>query len=322
MGPPKRPYSYEIGFITGGNASRLAITESEFSDYLDAKKKLLSLLAIEEAFDIVLTSFEEFEHLLVRVALEHAMYQGIDWHSFITNLRRFNHKLNDVLSAIYLYFEHTRGALTDLFGKSSPELLLYRGFCKRECEQNLSVRLMQLIRDVSQHVNLPLKSLSMPMKRKGEPGNSILEFVSQPRFRKDDLGIKEKIPRKHREDWEKDSPGLPDDIAIPDHLRKYVMSVGRTNSEVRKITSEMAEACVSKLRNPKTAYLKSLGETELKSNQALGILELENDPTSAPIEIHPIVDSIAEHWERLTLKNARLPDLSKIVVSNRPADFQ
>src|SRR5438309_10559780 len=111
---------FAITRIVIGEPRSIDITESEFVEAVSAQDNLTTILGIEQKFDLLLSSYVEYEEELLRQALYHLVWIGDTWNALRDGWPTINRRVFNVLAAARLYLDQIKVDLSAMFGKTSP----------------------------------------------------------------------------------------------------------------------------------------------------------------------------------------------------------
>ena len=120
---------------------------------------MAEILDIEEKFNIVLENYAEFERMLLNVSLDRMLFSGHDWSAAMNELHAINRTLVNLLSTCRVYIDQVPQNLGAIFkGDSSPVEVLRKQMAT-EYDGHLGYRVLEAMRNYSQHRALPLQML-------------------------------------------------------------------------------------------------------------------------------------------------------------------
>ncbi|MCI9864918.1 hypothetical protein RHIZ_03050 [Rhizobium skierniewicense] len=147
--------------LIGGQ--KIQIDEHQYASLSDALDTIVSIIDIEEAFQVFAESAIRFEKDLLDVIFEYTYYdtRSRNYDFFFDSARqRFNVNVLTVLTAYKSYDEHCARILKSLI--SSPVAHQYNSEIRAKAyDANLSYRICDQLRNYAQHRALPLGGLSI-----------------------------------------------------------------------------------------------------------------------------------------------------------------
>src|SRR5689334_5456332 len=138
----------------------LELSKDEYARLTAAQGKAMLVLRIEEKFDAVLQNYLEFERDVVTLAIDHAVFQELDWTAVIGKVHTINRRLANVLTLARMYIEQTQSEVADVAdGATRVRTQLLEAF-QAAYDQSLGYRVMEALRNHVQHYAFPIGALS------------------------------------------------------------------------------------------------------------------------------------------------------------------
>jgi hypothetical protein len=150
---------YFLAIRALGIHHRVEIDQARFEGIREASANLSHTLALEEQWAAVIQNYMELEKGLLDAALRHMIITDYEWHT-LHNLRlSFAVRLANLLSSCRAYLDQTAHHL----GRLKPDEGDVKAFSEarsHEYDTRLGYRLMEAMRNYSQHCGLPLHGSS------------------------------------------------------------------------------------------------------------------------------------------------------------------
>ncbi|NEZ03078.1 hypothetical protein G4Y73_02810 [Wenzhouxiangella sp. XN201] len=162
MGLNKRQYAL-IAFLSD-NKKQIDVNEQIYRNLNDAKDCLVFTLDLELRLDLLLENYAALERYVMRAAVNNAIFPGQASSALSETKHEINRLLVNLLSSARLYLDQTASAISRF--KHSPEgtTQAFRNLRKNAYDGDSSYRIMEALRNYSQHCSLPAHSISFNTK--------------------------------------------------------------------------------------------------------------------------------------------------------------
>jgi hypothetical protein len=288
-----------IGFRPG--SVPIEISEEEYRRVRIAKLKILRSLSTEDKFDLVVTNYEDFERELLGLALHQMVYSDLSWSSMHRDRQTLNRRVLNLLSAGRLYIDQV------MHDVSEDQSLVER-IKKKASEQydaRLGYRVMEALRNYTQHRALPVDQLSFPGSwvPPGEWKHLVYRAVPfiAPQALREDGRVKRSVVAELE--------AIGPDVPLTPLIRDYVEGLSMIHEEFRRCTQDdipMSEASFNWVWERCNADSES-------SQKAARVVEADADGMWTS-EDH-IFQSLIAHRNDLATKNEALTNLARRYVS-------
>ena len=142
------------------SSSFLTITQEEFEALSEAKTGHLSVLFIEEKFDLLAENYLEFEDAMLGSTNRHMVHKDQDYEWFQVERNLFNRRLVNLLSACRSYVDYAKHHVhVVLPGDQAASDKLEAAFSKHY-DALLGYRVMEALRNFVQHRGFPIHAVS------------------------------------------------------------------------------------------------------------------------------------------------------------------
>lgn len=176
-----------------GSSRQVAISQSDFEEAERSYHLLQLAVAAEERFDTIARNFIDFESSMLESVLETSLV-GFGAGMEQMGVRRLlNRRMSNFLSATRAYIDHLRHSAKELFDQDyrSDEVLASFAY---HYDQTLGYRVLEALRNYSQHCGLPIHSVrystkvlhekaGAPMKRTISPMLDVGRLKSDGQFK-------------------------------------------------------------------------------------------------------------------------------------------
>lgn len=228
---------YGITCLVLGCSSVIEISDDEFTRITTAKRHLLTLLGLEEKFDLVLENYLEYERELLRLNLQRMLLQDCDGSSSMTDIQLLNRRLaNHVLTA-RLYLDRVQHELKAIYREDSPLPGLLKQKIAEQYDNARGFRIIEAMRHYLQHRNLPVHELIHRMEPDNscsppqfryilEPYVEVLQLRDDPQFKRSVLAELEQMGKL---------------VNVTPLVRQHIEALCRVHQELRKHTAQDIE---------------------------------------------------------------------------------
>ena len=228
MGVPA--VEYFVGLVRLPHGPRLELQGQEYDEVIRAKENLVRVLEIEEAFDVLVENYAEFQGELLALSVWHGLHREYA-RSGSDRLRRLvNRRLGNLLSSCRLYFDLTDRMLGEAFpqGRQSQDFNDARSL---EYDDRFSYRLLEAVRNYSQHRGFAVQDYGWRLWREEEATPNKLCCSVQPKVIREDLRNDPKV----KADFRKELDQQPETISLGRHVVAYMESIYCIHNAVRSM---------------------------------------------------------------------------------------
>jgi hypothetical protein len=148
------------GFAVGSGFTE--ISEDEFKRVRRAKHSLVRILSLEAKFDLMLENYVDFERKLLELGLYQMIYSDLSWGSMHSDIQNLNRRITNLLSSGRLYLDHIMHDVAALDSTEDTVVASLRTKCSEQYDRRLGYRVMEALRNHTQHRGLPVHQLSYP----------------------------------------------------------------------------------------------------------------------------------------------------------------
>jgi len=295
---------------TAAPPATIPILKSEFENLSCAKEGILDALAMEERFDLLLENYRDLEKEILGQSLNDSLFADISWMQFQDIIITLNRKLFNLLSACRLYLDHQRHSLSSRFGRDSQQYLAIKSVCRHQYDNRLGYRVMENLRNYTQHRGLPVRQISVKNKRidyqDGNIGllNTIVLNMDLRELENDNKFKKELIEQIR-------NGGKY--INLMPLIREYVDGIAVIHNESRSLLKEDIYRWDGLFRSALDRYRDSAG-----SNEITDATVAELDADGLWVQSFDILEEFITRRELLERKNKKAGSYERRFVSNYP----
>lgn len=296
-----------------GQLYKLYISPEEYKFFKESAKIVANSYFMEEKFDVLMRNFLELESDLasrtVRVSIKHLRSED-----FSEDKTEFNRLITNFLSSARMYLDQRRHHISEITERKSHLNSEIINIASEHYDQHFSYRLMEALRNYSQHKDLPIRGLSYHhrwIERKDLPNemesNVSIEISTQKLLSDSSFKSRVRLELKNEREY----------IDIKHHIRKYTECISDIHTRTTGSISEFYE--------PATIFLNELNERFCKESGIADVVglalvsersEFEYDIIEYfPKEVLRLVEKIRLDWRTLN-------KLSHRVISTRARHLQ
>jgi hypothetical protein len=302
--------NYEIRRLALGCDVFIPIDESMFTELKKSFTSLVRLLEIEQTYDTVVGNYVELEKCVLSIAIESYLRRPLMQNDSEVHRSSINRTILNLFTACRAYIDHSRHFVSELSGKDSPQFETLCNSIRSQYDRSLSYRVIEALRNYSQHCGLPTQSFSYEVRRVDRKAklDTITSRVSPSlilgHLRKES-GIKKSVLDELEAAHGHDVPLLP-------MVREYVSSLSEVNTRIRKCYSGEEKSWCSLLDQWGNQFLQA----ENGSDSLLGVAALNFDENlEVRDEVH-FGAGVELRLERFRALNPRLVNLHQVEFLN------
>jgi hypothetical protein len=218
-----------------GAGSNLEITQAEYEAIKNAKAMYVQLISVEQNFDAVIEDYVELENTISNYAVRYLAFHLMDESDAFDAVQgTISRRIVHVLATARLYRDalrqHGKAVL-----KADGTFQQIETALKDAPDQPMSFRIVEALRNYSQHSALPISSMmagSQWESSETERQDRAAYFIV-PRID----AIKVSRDRKLATDVRAELTKLGEEAEIIGHIRRYIEHLGSIHSTFRKLTA-------------------------------------------------------------------------------------
>lgn len=301
---------YGITCLVLGFSSFIEISDDEFTRITNAKRNLLTLLGIEEKFDLVLENYLEYERELLSLNLQRMLLQDFDGSSSMNDVQLINRRLANHLMTAHLYLDQVQHDLKTIYSENSQFPRILKQKVSEQYDNSRGFRIMEAIRNYIQHRSLPVHELIHRMEPDNscappqfryvlEPYVEVLQLRDDPKFKRSVLAELERMGKL---------------VNVTPLVRQHIEALSRVHQELRKYTSQDIEAWEQVLERVLIRARESFG------NALPGLAVVAGEQRDIYDQSEPIFGDLLARRLFLQRKNSNLGFISRRYVSGAYAE--
>ena len=142
---------YCLNAVADEETDFIEINEEKYFEIKKAKRAYFEILKIEEIYFNLLKNYKEYEVFLFEKSLDSIIYMDYSWDTLKESIHEFDRRIFNFISQVRLYFDQTKGMLKNIYGKNSEEFNQFKLHTNKCYDESFSYRLMEAIRNYTQH---------------------------------------------------------------------------------------------------------------------------------------------------------------------------
>ena len=135
------------GYFQDASEFTEPLTVEKYNQIKGAKNTCLFALELEEKLNLLLDNYNELETDLLALAQSHLLWSSLNHASAMRDRLLLDRRFANLLTGCRLYIDHTKHALSAVFGASSKELLELENFKKTLYDSRFGFRFMEALRN-------------------------------------------------------------------------------------------------------------------------------------------------------------------------------
>ena len=297
---------YLIKAVLGRNP-KIEITKERYDSILSSWATIIFMNDIEEQWDSVIQNYIELEQEMLKEAVN-AMILLMEQYDQYSDIRLgFARRLSNFLSSSRAYLDFTpkllkRSARVDIMDK-------FKLKTSEVYDQNFGYRLMEALRNYSQHSGPPVHGAGMNASWiEDEETNEragLLRHTVQANVNVEKLRADSNFKKSVLKDIDKDTKQL--NLAPP--LRQYLEGLGSVHDALRTELKAEFETAKENVRSAISEY------AEINSDNVIGLSAAKFDGQTL-IDKQILFDELIQRTARLQVKNGALKNYQKRYVSS------
>jgi hypothetical protein len=242
-----------VGFSPGGAGARVsrALSTEQYQRFAADRVLLGGLLAIEEAYDVVMGNYLDLEETVLRISANEMAQRRPHGRSdhFDTARRSCHRALANLLSAARAFQDQSLRLVSSIGGAGSDDLSSLRRSLSRAYDGSVGYRFMEAVRNHAQHHGVSVSGVSLTRTVADPFGHAPEQFVTTtPFLRLEDLRANDKFkPSVLAEITPIAEPGArPDDLFVPviPLVRQYLAGLSSVMVDLRRLFSRREQTAL------------------------------------------------------------------------------
>ncbi len=288
-----------------GSRTFVEITKSEFDALERAKRLYGHIIRIEENFDAVMEDYAELEQALLHLGVRYMTFSQMDHADFHSMRNLIVRKILHLLSTARLYRHALRKDGKAALDNDHKLALLNEEFADGP-NKPMPFRIVEALRNYSQHEELPISSMSAGAKWEESEDKKVRKerasYTIVPKI--DAVRVSEE--RKLAADVKAALKELGSNAEMITHIRKYIEHLGSIHAVFRKLSEGDEKNWKSLIRGAIDQYHGKLG----KDGEALLVLAIKEREEKGQEQIQ-LFNEFFDYHDKLRRKNRSQINLSR-----------
>jgi len=289
----------------------LDISDQTYDLLKNGASNLLELLSLEETLDLVFENYCEYEKELLFIAARNAIF-------FEDNLSPINYqrivvcrRIVNLLSVCKMYVDQSQHHIMNIYGQESKILKKIKTETSIQYDQNLGYRIMEAIRNYSQHRGFPIHSIQFSDEWiDTDSENSKLSHIVIPKLNLTYLTNDDKFKKSVLNELFTNKK--PESIDIRPLIRNYVECIGKIHETIRNETYTDVKVWEDSITEVFSKYQEKFF-SEFSASSLSVVTKKDDSHFNVNFTIHK---EILKRRQNLEMKNRVYSNLSKRFASN------
>ena len=297
--------SFALQIGTLGKRPTVPVDAEFAAAILTAREGLFDILAAEEKYDLLCSSYLDYEANLNGIALARLCAPpSWDWSEAVDTIQSINRKLMYMLSAVRMYVDHMPGHLGAIHGAGSKPVEEFKRATSVEYDGHLGYRAMYALRNYVQHSGLPVHTLGFSMVWAGESDAQKLTHSLHPKLSIDNLRREKGFKASVLAELSKGG----NLVELNPLLRENMSCLSRIHAWVRGVNAHPLGEWRGTFERAATKFV------EAAEKSADGLVLAKSSHTDENGEYFSIISDIGARIDRLRQRNACPFEFEKHVV--------
>lgn len=275
----------------------LVINESEFLEIKKLKHVMLTILNIEEKYNMLLENYVEYESTMLDIGLNQAVFANYAWTSLLDQIYTMSRRIINLLTTSRLYLDHIYGDVKDITSPEASQRVKEKA--NEEYDAHLSYRIMEALRNYVQHKGLPVDNIRFDTERVSDEQHRYKITLSLKVTKLRGSGFKSSVLQE--------MTNLTPDLELKLPIREYMDSLACIHRTVR---DEVSELLVTYEKIFKIWQQKYSDATEQDKQKMYYLTAVAYNSDKIIEEKITLVAEIFPRHNRLIVKNTTYTDFS------------
>lgn len=157
---------------------QVEISADDFELLSSATKSITTVLYAEQKFDILVENYVELESSLMQTSIKHMVHESYELRFFNEQRDLLNRLLSNLLSAARAYIDFMPQAAHRAFGHGTTPSALCEKAPASAYDEFFGYRVMEGLRNYTQHQGLPVEALRFTGDAEGENTRVVVSFYA------------------------------------------------------------------------------------------------------------------------------------------------
>lgn len=233
-----------------GSHDRMDITQAEFEAFGEAVSRLLHVVDAEEKFATFMDNYFELEQELLTEALSTLVFLSVDARSLQSARTLISRRIINLLTSARLYIDSLPQHAGKLLSANNTALKKVLQTPADAYDSLLGYRVMEALRNYSQHEALPVHSWTTSAHQDKDEGSQAILFSVKPAL---DIQRLENA-NAFKSSVLKELKALDKKLELKPFIREYVQGIGGVQTSFRLETKSALEGWKALIRNARANY--------------------------------------------------------------------
>lgn len=222
-----------------GKSPVVEITQQDYETILDSHINIYELLLIEQKYDNAIENYLEYENYLMEIAHRQLIDRDFLWSGAKQASNTIQRRIMNTLNSSKAFIDQSKHHLNVIFSTESEIIDNYQTFLSQLYDKYLGYRVMEALRNHSQHYNFPAQHLDVTMKRVDRSVHNRLMVTITPKITVSELAKNKKFKSNILEELKE----IGDVVDIKPLLREYISCISRSLMFIREATKDKRIHC-------------------------------------------------------------------------------
>lgn len=225
----------------------IEISKEKYSEYKRARKVLSNCFEIEEKYEILISTYLEFETQLLNATAIKMVRPPLDYSDFFEFRLALNIRLINFLTSARLYVDRMKGNVKECVPELQDAKELVEAQFSKEYDEHPEYRFMEALRNYVQHRGLPVHWTSQESKWTDLEEDRFLEFSTELASLRSSFEEDKTFKRSILEE-------LDEKTDLKAAIRCYVESISNVHAAARQIIEKSVTAARELLEDAHKQY--------------------------------------------------------------------
>lgn len=286
----------------------IKISETQFESLETSKDALVEITGIEQLFEFLVENYFEFEIELHKTATRFLIsgIQEIEW--FQNQYSKIVRRILNFLTTSRGYIDQSKKRIQNIGYKSEKIVPQFFGFFSEQYDAHLGYRVIEALRNYSQHYGYPIKSILYMYKRvEKEDAGGPVKIVLTPYIDISDLENDGNFKKSVLDELKK----LDKKNDIKPHIRRYMASLGEIHEGFRKLFNLQKQVWDSLIISQIKQFKKEYPDQNIISLQVSKL-----DDNNVVLSTFSIFENLVNSHKVLEKKNSKISSIHKKFISS------
>jgi len=256
----------------------------------------------ELRYDMLAENYDELEAVFDELSRRFVNFGLRSWADLTVGRARANRRLVNFLSTARLLLDHTDHDLCRVYGATSAQRDAYNEARRRQYDAKLGYRVLEELRNYSQHRAIPIHGISYGGELMSEDPDKRVLHTLKPTLATTQLRAEGKIKKAVIRELEAIGPEVP----LRPLLREYFTSLGAIHNQLRTIYLTDEDTWHATLRSVKAEFCSKVDCKDAMVSEAAAL-----DGSGARREGVALYDGIVSQARAWRQKNRANVDLTR-----------